>query len=200
MTENPDISNWQKMSASSFIKKPKKLEWALEDMVSELTISWGRCLSRVEKLWPKMLVDVAENTDGLKEAIKQCESPIEVRLLAGILSHNWGTADKPIHTKLVTDIDEFYKPDYAAKLILQQLFKGFRPDFLMRMNRRATCVYMAIEADGRAYHLDKEKDQRRDKIISDSGVHVIRLTGREITNSLFACTKEIDDFAWRLEK
>jgi hypothetical protein len=45
---------------------------------------------------------------------------------------------------------------------------------------------VAIECDGRAYHLDKEKDARRDAKLRASGWHVYRLTGSE-------CRTEFDE-------
>lgn len=45
---------------------------------------------------------------------------------------------------------------------------------------------VAIECDGREFHKDREKDQRRDQMLADLGWTVYRLGGRE-------CNTEFDD-------
>jgi hypothetical protein len=45
---------------------------------------------------------------------------------------------------------------------------------------------VAIECDGAAYHLDKEKDARRDRMLGNDGWRVYRITGRD-------CRTEFDE-------
>lgn len=78
--------------------KAPKLEWDLESMADEMGQAWFACLGRVKKYSPSMIQQAIDNTDVLKEAVHWCDSPIEVRLLAGLLSHNWGAM------KLVDDM------------------------------------------------------------------------------------------------
>lgn len=51
---------------------------------------------------------------------------------------------------------------------------------------------IAVECDGERWHLKNNRhDQRRDKVLERRGWIILRFTGKEISNNISACVKEI---------
>lgn len=111
------------------------------------------------------------------DAIKQFYGMFNPQIMAakknewGIDPYEWDQGliqMTPIESWLWHDIravDAVFYPQYPVA--------GFFVDFA---NPRAK---VAIECDGEAFHQDKEKDEARDKKLTDAGWTVYRITGKD---------------------
>ena len=57
----------------------------------------------------------------------------------------------------------------------QMRFGAMRVDFGLVAKRGASRAVVALECDGEGFHLDKERDRRRDQRLLALGVHTIRI-------------------------
>jgi very-short-patch-repair endonuclease len=85
----------------------------------------------------------------------------------------WRSMFSPIEDALWSDIR-----DEGAVLYPQYPVGPYFADFA---NPKAGVI---VECDGAAFHLDKERDERRDKFMRDRGFAVIRMTGSECMSGL----------------
>jgi len=142
-------------------------------------------------MWPKMRQYADDLSDDLKRICEQCESPIEIRLAAGMLSHNWGSAEKPIPMRMAQSSQHFTVSPDKALMMPQCNFFGRRIDFAVRLQRLQMPVFVALEADGAAYH-DKRKDAARDAELRAKGMETIRFEGRRIKSDAHQCAADLD--------
>lgn len=171
--------------------KPAKFEWHPDMMAVEMQRQWLFLLRRMGVLWPEMRPLAAELSERLKIACEASQSPIEIRLIAAMLTHNWGTEAKPCSLAVTTDFQEFIGGTAKAVLMPQCDFGRYRLDFCLRVQRGGTPIFCAVEADGAAYH-DAEKDAERDKWCARKGIETYRFKGREINNDGPDCAALLD--------
>jgi very-short-patch-repair endonuclease len=91
---------------------------------------------------------------------------------------DWRQMFSPIEAALRSDIR-----DEGAVLYPQYPIGPYFADFA---NPKAGVV---VECDGAAFHMDKARDEKRDKFMHDRGFVVIRMTGSECMSGL----REYDD-------
>lgn len=122
----------------------------------------------------------------VENVIDLCESPIEQVALYQLAGHNFGNAEYPARCRILRTRGEIgYYPD-RIHLIPQVVFGPYRVDLLLDIGGS---YLIAIECDGKAFHMDKERDSRRDKVLRDTfGVRVLRAPGGDIwrNNALIA--------------
>lgn len=145
-------------------------------------------------------------------AEKLCESPIECRMLAGLIMCPFGFYDDP---NVVMSKEEIVSKDWpttrpdSALIVPQAQIRGavsYRVDFLVILNTRHVTVSpqpsFVVECDGHDFH-EKTKEQaardkKRDRDIQELGIPVFRFTGSEIHRDLDACVDQLDGYAFRL--
>jgi very-short-patch-repair endonuclease len=66
---------------------------------------------------------------------------------------------------------------------------GYRLDLAVEYGT----VHLDIECDGAAFHIDRDRDLARDRVITAAGWTVIRFSGRRIARDLSGCVAEIID-------
>lgn len=121
-----------------------------------------------------------------------CQSPIEQRLLAAMLfARNGWDHLRAVHHDEPHDVPEF------GTLIHPQFPVGsYIVDFMaITYFDGAPAFYVAIECDGHNFHeRTKEQaahDRSRDRILTASGILVMRFTGSQIHRDAGACAEEI---------
>lgn len=135
-----------------------------------------------------MVKPLAQSVSNIRRGLKYNESPIEVMLMNALL-------ESP-HFTLVPPGSE---PQGEGMFIYPQKEIGpYRADFIIEAkiyhprHRVWPPKYkgtFCIEADGHVYHLDKEKDTKRDQYFLDQGIKTLRYTGSEIYNNAEFCAQ-----------
>lgn len=190
------------MSMSSIIQRPRPdmRGWKADEMFWEGKDLWVhalRTLSRAAgrdaalKYSPKL-------TENYKHAVSRCESPIEVKLLTGLMGTCWFWNEKPIFVTYCEDATELTKSPGRVCLMNQCDFYNRRMDFTMKFQRHGAPVFLCIEADGARYHNDT-KDEERDKYLSSKGVKTLRFTGSKIHKDAYAIASHINTIATEIE-
>lgn len=183
------------------LMQPQKREtfnWHVDMMSGEMATQWLFLLRRMGVLWPEMRPLAGELSERLKMACALSESPIEVRLIAALLTHNWGAENKPVSLRVTKDFQEFVSGDGKAVLMPQCDFGRYRFDFCLSVRRNGSPIFCAVEADGAAYH-NKAKDAERDKWCSKMGIRTFRFTGREINHDAPQCAALLDRTLRKME-
>jgi len=70
----------------------------------------------------------------------------------------------------------------------QQIIEGFIVDFYCHK------AELVIEVDGPIHRKQKSEDSERDKVLSDSGLHILHFTNQAVMNNLNQVLKSILDF------
>lgn len=107
------------------------------------------------------------------------ESPIEQVAIFQLAGQNYSRWEQwPIYAKIARERGVVSHRDYPVQLIPQVGFGRYRVDFLFDLGARGL---VAIECDGEAFHENRERDLRRDRVLQeDHGVTVIRIPGKGI--------------------
>ena len=141
-----------------------------------------------------------------------CESPIECRMLAGLMMCPFGYYED---LNVIISHDDAvagqfkYGGDNAIIIPQAKIRSGngnYRVDFLVVLNARHVQVSPApsfiVECDGHDFHeRTKEqaaRDKKRDRAIQELGVPIFRFTGSEIHRDLDACINQLDGYAARV--
>ena len=70
----------------------------------------------------------------------------------------------------------------------QQVIQGFIVDFYCHQ------AGLVIEVDGDVHNLQKEEDERREKVLSEIGLRVVRFNNDEVVRDLSAVVGKIREF------
>ena len=70
----------------------------------------------------------------------------------------------------------------------QQIIQGFIVDFYC--HKKA----LVIEMDGGIHAIQKEEDTKREKVLHEMGLHIIRFKNDEVVNNLSVVIKKIKEF------
>lgn len=113
--------------------------------------------------------------DGAVAAIlSSCESTFEQDAAFRLLNLDYGPC---VVLPRVALSATFEGPHEDGMTICPQLrFGAMRVDFGLVAQRGEARAIVALECDGEAFHLDKERDRRRDARLARLGVETIRLT------------------------
>lgn len=131
---------------------------------------------------------------------ERCESPIEKRLLAALISeggtgciHHWGgfsfqVRDFKWDSRPVAPYDTVF-------FFCQAGIGRYRADFLLDVNTYDQRQTIVVECDGHAYHeRTKEqaaRDRSRDRWMVEKDITVLRYTGSEIVRDAVGCAEQI---------
>lgn len=130
-----------------------------------------------------------------------CESEIEAMLACAII----------VGLKLSGSIDgtcmitvcsqsEMPKSDTLLTLAPQYKWNNYRIDWAVQLKgeKKNTSDLFFIECDGHDFHErtkeQAERDRRKDRLIQQAGIPIMRFTGREIYRSPAACATQVIDF------
>lgn len=72
----------------------------------------------------------------------------------------------------------------------QQVIQGFIVDFYCRK------AGLVIEVDGDIHDLQKEEDERREKVLSEMGLRIVRFGNDEVERELSAVVGRIRELLW----
>lgn len=151
--------------------------------------TWPRWTERVrdvlDQAWDEYLEDVTEQAHMEFQSFfgvfsQSCESPIEALFLAAFTP------------RAVGDPSYRIRPQYEIG--------QYRVDFLITFSENDPEYRrdVIVECDGHDYHErtreQAERDKRRDRAITASGIPVLRFTGRELHRDARACVEEVLDF------
>lgn len=157
--------------------------------------------------------DEEEQGDVTRDALEAfhatkhlCESPIEVLMLAGLISIGFGYADK---LNAVVPYDAVERINAAAlkrhvivpQMVIPQF--NYRADFFISLDTNGSKrIGLFVECDGHDYH-EKTKEQaardrKRDRDLQSLGMNILRFTGSEIYNDFNRCLVELDLFGCNL--
>jgi very-short-patch-repair endonuclease len=127
-----------------------------------------------------------------------CESPIEAALLTAITLE--AAIDEWVVDRLILRVartpDEPTPPCFL-KLVPQYQWNDCRVDFAYFISGKPEpCLF--IECDGHNFHErtpeQAERDRRRDRLMQEAGIPVLRFTGREIYRDPSGCAFQISRF------
>lgn len=158
--------------------------------------------ARVAKM---LLRDLAE---CIEMASRRCESPIEVLLLHALVVE-CGRGGVRVEDGFTNHSWFSLCPSRTVIRVQPDLFKGgsalrFRPDLMViRKHRSRVSSAVYVECDGHEWHDRTPEQALRDKsrdrsIYADTGVAVVRFTGREITRNAIECAREVHAILDRL--
>ena len=121
---------------------------------------------------------------------KKSESPIEKRLLAGMLCHlAGGIVGRVIYADLPNPP---WERDGDVEIHLQKQIGDYRVDFCIDVRNACQIV---VECDGHDFHERTKEQARRDKSrdrwFVSQGIRVVRFTGSEIYRNTEECVDEI---------
>lgn len=147
-------------------------------------------------------------------AEKLCESPIERRMLSGLMLCPFGYYDDP--NQILDPAEMAQKGGISfngdgAVIVPQATIPRlpYRVDFLVALNPRHVEVSpipcFVIECDGHDFHertkQQAARDRKKDRDIQNIGIPCLRFTGSEIYKDLDECVNQVDAFgANMLEK
>ena len=130
-----------------------------------------------------------------------CESPIELKLLTAIDFNMNLVADTVITFRIgQAGSDPLIGLAEPCLVIVPQYpWRDFRIDFaVFAAPGRHAQVF--IECDGHAFHertpQQAEYDRRRDRLVQEAGIPILRFTGREIYRDPFDCAAQVVNFIW----
>ena len=69
----------------------------------------------------------------------------------------------------------------------QQVIQGFIVDFYCHR------VALVVEVDGDIHDLQKDEDERREKVLSEMGLRIVRFGNDEIAGDLFVVVRKIGE-------
>jgi len=155
-------------------------------------------MARAACVAKKMLRDL---TECLELASRHCESPIEVLLLHALVVE-CGRDGVRVEDGFTRCSWLSLCPSRTVIRIQPDLSKGgsalrFRPDLMViRKHRSGVSSAVYVECDGHDWHDRTPEQALRDKsrdrsIYAETGVAVVRFTGREITRNADACAREV---------
>ena len=107
------------------------------------------------------------------------ESPIEQIALIQLASCNYRPEHQtPVYPKVCAERGKYLYSEHPVQITPQVQFGRYRVDFFIDCGER---FRVAIECDGREYHQDKVRDQRRDEYLkAEYGLDVARIPGHKI--------------------
>lgn len=119
-----------------------------------------------------------------------CESTIERIMVAPLVLADWHGFYSVPAPVFMPDSDTLV-PVGDIIIVPQMRFGRFRADFAILARHNERTKWFFVECDGRDYHMDQAKDQRRDDYLKALGVTLIRLTGRDISSSSMGAVQRV---------
>lgn len=148
-----------------------------------------------------ILAASGKSTAEVKEAVlalyakaeRLCDSPIERNLLAALLTGCWAFNRSVV--PLVHDDKDYNSPmpDGEVVIIPQFQLGRYRLDFAVRVVKDGGYHLICLECDGKDYHEDWERDERRDDYLRAFGVPVMRYSGSTLHQSPIATADTLID-------
>lgn len=148
------------------------------------------------RLEQSMALDLSMACDRVVSELEAvCESPIEVLLGAAFMvGLRLGNYNK--FFGFCSQEEEGKKHDHHCLVMAQYKWKAYRIDWVIKDIKANQ--YFFIECDGHEFHErtkeQAERDRSKDRAIQQSGIPILRFTGREIYRDPCKCVTEILNF------
>ena len=136
----------------------------------------------------RIVESVAENLEPV------CESPIELMLATAIEVANFCAAPDKLFQTILPGQEP--QGNYRTLVYPQYQWEGYRIDFYLETPLLKLRLF--VECDGHEFHErtpeQAERDRRKDRLIQEHGISILRFTGREIYRSPADCVIQIMSF------
>lgn len=162
----------------------KKFKKITEELYSELEEKDELINILAENIQHFYIGNISNKQILIKEALIDCESPIEQLLameLEGINLNEFSYFNKNIDVLAI-----------EKQTTIKLNGKNYRPDFLIPVSVNKKLVNIIVECDGYNWHKDNfTSDKERDRAFTENGYIVVRFSGSEIIKSPYKCARQI---------
>lgn len=128
-----------------------------------------------------------------------CESPIERVMLPALAFACYAEKFASFPAEVHSPKNGSAPPMGDLAVIPQLAFVRYRLDFGIMGSFRDHHIICAVECDGDEYHLDADKDAKRDAYLGVFGIKVFHFSGSDIVKDPHLCASQVAQFvaSWR---